>query len=200
MSRGQPGSAAPEGREGRGARQGAAQNSTSVASSDEVAVRLEVIRLAARLATHGVAVGPSPHIIRSRPSTTSNKPLKLTGKVTEMRWSNPHAWIYIDVDRQGRQGRELGVGNRRRQRAVPARMAEGRSRRRHRAGRSTAIRRATDRRPPTRRASPSRMAAGSSPDPRIPTPPTNNAVMRARHRTSSPAPSAFGTSRLSSLA
>src|SRR5678810_361554 len=26
-----------------------------------------------------------------------NKPVKLTGKVTEMKWSNPHAWIYIDV-------------------------------------------------------------------------------------------------------
>ena len=27
----------------------------------------------------------------------SNKPLKLRGKVTEMRWANPHAWIYIEV-------------------------------------------------------------------------------------------------------
>jgi hypothetical protein len=27
----------------------------------------------------------------------SEKPIKLTGTVTEMRWSNPHAWIYIDV-------------------------------------------------------------------------------------------------------
>jgi hypothetical protein len=26
-----------------------------------------------------------------------NEPIKLTGKVTEMKWSNPHAWIYIDV-------------------------------------------------------------------------------------------------------
>ena len=26
-----------------------------------------------------------------------NKPVKLTGKVVEMRWSNPHAWIYLDV-------------------------------------------------------------------------------------------------------
>ena len=26
-----------------------------------------------------------------------HKALKLTGKVTSMRWSNPHAWIYIDV-------------------------------------------------------------------------------------------------------
>ena len=26
-----------------------------------------------------------------------DKPIKLTGKVTEMKWSNPHAWIYLDV-------------------------------------------------------------------------------------------------------
>ena len=26
-----------------------------------------------------------------------NKPVKLTGKITEMKWSNPHGWIYIDV-------------------------------------------------------------------------------------------------------
>ena len=25
------------------------------------------------------------------------KPIKLTGKITSMRWANPHAWIYIDV-------------------------------------------------------------------------------------------------------
>ncbi len=25
------------------------------------------------------------------------KPIKMTGTVTEMRWSNPHAWIYVDV-------------------------------------------------------------------------------------------------------
>ena len=27
----------------------------------------------------------------------SNKPIRLSGKVIEMRWSNPHAWIYINV-------------------------------------------------------------------------------------------------------
>jgi hypothetical protein len=26
-----------------------------------------------------------------------NKPVKLQGKVKEMKWSNPHAWIYLDV-------------------------------------------------------------------------------------------------------
>jgi hypothetical protein len=27
----------------------------------------------------------------------ADRPIKLTGAVTEMRWSNPHAWIYLDV-------------------------------------------------------------------------------------------------------
>jgi hypothetical protein len=26
-----------------------------------------------------------------------NKPVMLKGKITSMRWANPHAWIYIDV-------------------------------------------------------------------------------------------------------
>lgn len=26
-----------------------------------------------------------------------NKPVKLSGKVIEMRWSNPHGWIYLEV-------------------------------------------------------------------------------------------------------
>jgi hypothetical protein len=44
-----------------------------------------------------------------------NKPVKLTGKLTEMRWSNPHAWIYVDV--VGADGKtvnwafETGSGN-----------------------------------------------------------------------------------------
>lgn len=31
-----------------------------------------------------------------------NKPVKLTGKVTEMKFSNPHSWIYIDVETNGK--------------------------------------------------------------------------------------------------
>jgi hypothetical protein len=31
-----------------------------------------------------------------------NKPVKLMGKVTEMQWSNPHSWIYIDVETNGK--------------------------------------------------------------------------------------------------
>ena len=31
-----------------------------------------------------------------------NKPIKMTGKVTSMKWSNPHAWIYVDVETNGK--------------------------------------------------------------------------------------------------
>ncbi|HWK54706.1 MAG TPA: DUF6152 family protein [Hyphomicrobiales bacterium] len=27
----------------------------------------------------------------------AEKPIQITGKVTEMKWSNPHGWIYLDV-------------------------------------------------------------------------------------------------------
>jgi hypothetical protein len=43
-----------------------------------------------------------------------NKPIKLTGKVVEMRWSNPHAWIYLDVTQNGKTERwafETGAAN-----------------------------------------------------------------------------------------
>ena len=32
----------------------------------------------------------------------NKKPVKLSGRVTEMKWSNPHSWIYIDVETNGR--------------------------------------------------------------------------------------------------
>jgi len=31
-----------------------------------------------------------------------NKPIKLVGKVTEMKFSNPHSWIYLDVETDGK--------------------------------------------------------------------------------------------------
>ncbi|MEP7351905.1 MAG: DUF6152 family protein [Acidobacteriota bacterium] len=31
-----------------------------------------------------------------------NKPIKLEGKVTEMKFSNPHSWIYLDVEKDGK--------------------------------------------------------------------------------------------------
>jgi hypothetical protein len=37
-----------------------------------------------------------------------NKPVTLAGAVTEMRWSNPHGWIYIDV--KGPDGKVVNWG------------------------------------------------------------------------------------------
>lgn len=31
-----------------------------------------------------------------------NKPVKLVGKVKEMKWANPHAWVYLDVEENGK--------------------------------------------------------------------------------------------------
>ena len=31
-----------------------------------------------------------------------NKPVKFTGKITGMKWSNPHSWLYVDVDQNGK--------------------------------------------------------------------------------------------------
>jgi hypothetical protein len=41
----------------------------------------------------------------------ANKPVKLTGKVIEMKWSNPHAWIYVEV--KGKDGKAVKRGWRR---------------------------------------------------------------------------------------
>jgi hypothetical protein len=32
----------------------------------------------------------------------SNKEITLKGKVTSMKWANPHAWIYLDVESNGK--------------------------------------------------------------------------------------------------
>jgi len=44
----------------------------------------------------------------------SKKPVKLSGKVVEMKWSNPHSWIYIDVETNGKTVKwalETGAAN-----------------------------------------------------------------------------------------
>lgn len=43
-----------------------------------------------------------------------NRPVKLTGKVIEMSWANPHAWIYLEVMENGKPVKwslETGAAN-----------------------------------------------------------------------------------------
>ncbi|MEO8098484.1 MAG: DUF6152 family protein [Acidobacteriota bacterium] len=43
-----------------------------------------------------------------------NKPVKLEGKVIEMNWANPHAWIYLEVMKDGKPVKwslETGAAN-----------------------------------------------------------------------------------------
>jgi hypothetical protein len=56
-------------------------------------------KLAATLAVLGLFAAASATAHHSFSAEFDpSKPVQLTGKVTEMRWSNPHAWIYLDVE------------------------------------------------------------------------------------------------------
>ena len=57
--------------------------------------RVQTVILAALVSCMAVAPATAHHSFAAEFDAT--KPLKLTGTVTKVEWTNPHAWFYIDV-------------------------------------------------------------------------------------------------------
>ena len=110
-----------------------------------------------------------------------NKPIKLSGKITEMKWSNPHGWIYVDVT--GPDGKVV-TGRSRPEEPTRCTDADGEKKTFPSAKSSSlkAGKRATERRPQTSTASPSKTAAACLPaHPTHPSPSSRELQGRTRN-------------------
>jgi Family of unknown function (DUF6152) len=58
---------------------------------------MNALRLSGILAIIAITVRPVAAHHSFSAEYDDKKPLQLKGKVVEMRWANPHAWIYIEV-------------------------------------------------------------------------------------------------------
>lgn len=58
--------------------------------------------LAAAAAVIGLATAPAIAHHAFSAEYDADKPITLQGKVTSMKWANPHAWIYLDVETKGK--------------------------------------------------------------------------------------------------